>query len=203
MTKHKDMFQRYLLIPLLTAGLFGCASNQLRVESDPPEAHVVLSVQGQSPRTVGVTPITIPLPDKMGFEILVQKEGYFPNRVILPAGPIPAQSEIFVSLDRQITQGDDRRTELLQRVAQGVAEAKSLIDRREYDLAEMRLRSLSDEYPSVSVFQDLLGNVYFLKRDFSRALAAYRRSENLNPDNPDTKNMIRRIESLTQAGGGE
>lgn len=198
----KQTQSSFLMIILLLVNLTGCGSHQVKVTSEPSQAEVSLILRGQPPRNIGITPLEIPHYGTESYEVAVVKKGYETVRVVFPAGQISTNSDLFIKLP-PTSSGDATNAETLQKLARGIAEAKNLIEKREFDLAESKLNVLSESYPSVSVIQDLIGNIYFIRKDFGKALAAYRRSDSLSPGSLETTRMIRRIEELRQANGGQ
>lgn len=89
-----------------------------------------------------------------------------------------------------------KQDESLQKVSRGVAEVRSQIASERLDQAESTLTMLTAEFSGVSVLYDLMGNVYYLRKDLNNALIQYRRSYELNSNNAETARMIKKIESL-------
>jgi predicted Zn-dependent protease len=84
----------------------------------------------------------------------------------------------------------------LQKVARGIASAQMQISQRNYDRAETTLNSLLAEFPQISIFHDLLGNVYYLKKDLKRALTSYEEALRLDPENTETERLVRRLRTM-------
>jgi TolA-binding protein len=87
--------------------------------------------------------------------------------------------------------------ETTEKVAKAVAAAQSLIQSRNYDLAERQLVNLQTDFPNVSVVYDLLGNVSYLRRDFPEALRFYRKSLSISPGNPETSRMVDKLSRIS------
>ena len=199
------MRQIYFLL-FFALMICGCAGHQLKVTSEPSQADVYLLASGQPPKNIGRTPFEAPYQlstyGSESFEVAISKKGFETVRVVFPNGRIPSSSDLFVQLPALSSGDDASRVENLQKLARGIAEAKNLIEKKEMDIAETKLNLLSEQYPSVSVIHDLMGNIHFIRRDFSKALAAYRRSDVLAPGNVETTRMIKRIEELRSTAGG-
>jgi cytochrome c-type biogenesis protein CcmH/NrfG len=84
----------------------------------------------------------------------------------------------------------------MSEMARGVAEAQRLLMKKDLAGAETQLQQLVARYPHVSVAHDLLGNVYYLKKENAKALKAYKRSLELWPHNPETKGMVETLEKI-------
>jgi len=190
--------------------VFGCSTGTLRVESAPESADVFVNVQGQAPRKVGQTPMNI-IESTLAignepFQITVQKEGYQSENILIPATSLSRATVIQMKLKENSNSNKAMNDQTLQRVASAVAQAQSLIKAKDYESAERSLTNVSSQFPGVSTLHELLGNVYYLRRDLQRALASYRRAYELNPSNPDTQRMIGKIEEIhrdkSNNGGG-
>ncbi len=87
--------------------------------------------------------------------------------------------------------------EKFNKLANGIAEAQALILRKDYLAAQIRLKTLTSDYPHVSVIYDLLGNISFIQRNLSDALRNYLKSLSIEPTNTQTQTMIRKIRQIS------
>jgi tetratricopeptide (TPR) repeat protein len=192
-------------LALATLTLVSCASPQLAVESEPAEVEVQMGIPGQVKKRVGKTPLTIQgneLP-RESFFLTLSSEKHKSVSVLIPETSFAKSAKVSVKMD-PVDSGPQclSPTESFQKIARGVAEAQSLIMAKQFDSAEKTLSNLSVEFSNVSVIFDLLGNTYFLKRDFEKALFAYRRSLALAPDNVATMRTVQQIEEIISARKG-
>lgn len=181
--------------------LAGCQSQAFRVDSDPAGADVFISSQGQTPRKLGVTPYVIQSGDQgdksQALHVTVSKDSYGSESVLLPPAAMGRSGGLFVKLDGfKLPAACQNQEAALEKVARGVAESQYQIKLKNLDQAERSLNTLVTEYPNVSVLHDLIGNVHFLRKDIDRALASYRRSQAIAPNNTETGRMIKRLEEL-------
>lgn len=179
-----------------------CSSREIRISSAPDAAEVTLLKADRTEVSLGKTPIL--LQEKSNPEVFsdgallkVAKNDFFPTSVALPKTFIPERSTFHVALKENpmgatCTASIDKFNDL----AKGVAQAQTLTKRREYEQAESVLRGMAERFPGVSVVHDLLGNLYYLKRDVARALAEYRRSNEISPNNQQTLRMIEKLSSI-------
>jgi tetratricopeptide (TPR) repeat protein len=181
----------------------------LRVESDPPGASVFARQMGQSPRKIGETPYVIEegaLKAEPGalLQISVEKDGFLAQGVAMPKSTVGGSGTIFVSLkakDKDLTQQQaalnsaSATDEQFQRLAAGVAQSQQMIRHKKYEEAVTTLQVLIVAYPRVSVLFDLLGNAHYMQRNLDQALAAYRRSQDLQA-NDETSRVIKRLEEM-------
>ncbi len=178
-----------------------CSSGTIKVESLPEGAEIFISVNGQMPRKVGVTPLVVQESQinsgNESFQISVSKEGFLSENILAPGSIFPRSSTVQVKLKeintgKKVGQNDDS----LQKISSSIAQIVDNIKNKEYDLAEKNLVNLQSQFPSVSTIYELLGNVFYLKKDLAKAHGFYKRALDLNPNNSDTSRMIQKIESI-------
>lgn len=180
--------------------LSACTTGNLKVESQPEGAEVYVSVNGQSAKKVGVTPLSIPENQVNSgndpFQITIMKEGYAAEHVLAPATTFARASSIQVRMKEQINAKQSVNDEMLQKISSQIAYALELIKNKDYDSAERNLLNLQTQFPNVATIHELLGNVFYLKKDLSRAYSFYKKAYALNPNNLDTTRMIQKIEGI-------
>lgn len=199
-TAIEEIMKKKLILVFLFLNLAACSTGNLKVESQPDGAEVYVSVNGQSAKKVGVTPLSIAENQVNSgndpFQISVMKEGYATEHVLAPATTFARSSNIQVKLKEQINAKQSVNDEILQKVSSQVAYSLELIKNKEYDNAERNLQNLQSQFPNVATIHELLGNVYYLKKDLSRAYSSYKKALALNPNNLDTTRMIQKIEGI-------
>jgi len=173
----------------------------IKVESNPVAADVEIVLPGQSPKKIGQTPLNLDDSSLGGsnkmVQVIVSTKGFSSQSVTIPASQFGRNGNIFVDLEKQQLPQACLNQELsLNKVTRGVAEAYNHITQKRLEQAEAVLTNLTLEFPSNSVLHDLLGNVYYLKKDLTRALETYKKSAQLNPANNETTRMIQKIETL-------
>lgn len=178
----------------------GCTTSTLRVESQPDGADVYVSINGQSSRKVGVTPLTIQENQINSgndpFQLSIIKEGFLTENILAPATYFSRNSNVQVKLKESSNSKQTANDEVLQKVSSQVAYTQSQIRSKDYDGAERTILNILPQFPNVATFHELLGNVYYLKKDLQKAHSAYRKALDLNPSNTDTVRMIQRIEGV-------
>lgn len=202
----KQLISKIVFIVSLGLLVTHCSSTPLVVETDPPGADVSVGYPGQAPRKVGESPYTLKPSDMsdrgMPMHILVVKEGFLPNSVMVPATLTSRAGKVNFKLEQQVLPSQcQKQTEALNNVGRSVAEAQSLIKSKNLDGAEKIMTNLNVQYPGLSVTYDLLGNIYYLRRDFEKALTAYRKSLTLAPENANTQTIIKQIEGILGGRG--
>lgn len=192
----RRLFKVIIFVPFVH---LGCASSILNVESEPSGAEVYISQAQRPPIKIGQTPLKIEerklTTGIEPFQITISKEGYLNEHVLVPHSTLSRNTAIAVRLKSdlsKISQSSDQ----LEKVASATAQSQYLIKIKDFDRAEQSLLTYSIQYPSVATFHELLGNVYYLKKDFNKALGSYKQAVLLNPKNNETRSMIERLESM-------
>lgn len=177
-----------------------CSTKPIKVESQPPGADIYAIQPGQTPRKLGVTPLTLDEQSIAGTpttQISASLKGRQTQTIIVPSSAFGQTGQVTFNLQEPaLPAACEKQEESLERLARGVAEAQSHLAGRKLDQAQITLNTLVGEFETVSVLHDLLGNVHYLRKDLSSALESYRRSYELNPNNSETFRMIKKIESL-------
>jgi tetratricopeptide (TPR) repeat protein len=189
--------------------LVGCTTAGVQVDSQPQGAEVYVQKYRSAPVKMGQTPVFIDQRNVGGnqaFQIKIHKSGFESQTVVVPAMALSTNVQIFAQLaEKAVNTSELRASEAFEAVARGIARAQSLIHKRKYVEAEQLLIQLSLQYKSVSVIYDLLGNVYYVQKNFPDALKAYQQSRKISPSNPETDRMIQKLQFVVkpQAGGGQ
>ncbi|MBL7545568.1 MAG: tetratricopeptide repeat protein [Bdellovibrionaceae bacterium] len=177
-----------------------CSTSNLRVESQPDGADVYVSVNAQTAKKIGVTPLNIQenqiSSGNEPFQLSIIKEGFVTEHILSPATTFSRNLSVQVKLRETSSSKQSINDEVLQKVSSQVAYTQSLIRSKDYDAAERAILGILPQFPNVATFHELLGNVYYLKKDLQRAHTSYKRALDLNPSNTDTVRMIQRIEGV-------
>lgn len=186
---------------LLTVFLqLSCSTSNLRVESQPEGADVYVSVNGQTSKKIGVTPLNIQenqiSAGNEPFQLSIMKDGFVTEHILSPATLFSRNTNVQIKLRETNNSKQSLNDEILQKVSSQVAYAQSLIRSKDYESAERTLLGIVPQFPNVATFHELLGNVYYLKKDLQRAHSSYKKALDLNPSNTDTVRMIQRIEGI-------
>lgn len=202
-----SMWKNSYLFSVVTLALIsGCASREIQIVTAPAGADVALARNDQSEVPLGKTPLTIDdktHPEVFGDGALLQisKQSYLSASLVVPQSTLAQHSRLQVQLkENALPESCRGNSEKVNRLARGIAATQSLIKRKDYVQAESVLHELSDLFPDVSVIYDLLGNLYYLHRDVAHALASYKKSNDLSPNNPETVRMIQKLGALRGEG---
>lgn len=198
----KSLFQMSVLI-VLSLLFNACSTSSLNVKTTPEGAEVVVITRDGASIKIGKTPVDLSTQNFGALfseptTVKVSKEGYSSQSVLVPPlnfgggrGHLQFNLEE-AALPKVCTAQVDQMNEL----AQGVAEVSNQIQKKRYLEAQMQLQNLFVKFDTVAVLYDLQGNVFYLQRDLGRALASYKRSNLLSPNNTQTLRMIRKIQEI-------
>lgn len=209
-------------IPMLLGGvallgaefLSGCAVGMLTVQSTPEGAEVFLAGEDQQPTRLGKTPLNVNSQHLQSvgrntIEIQIRKEGYATEHFMVPKMSLGSSVSISLKMqESKLPLSCQDQTAAVEKVARQVAQVQFLIQQKKFETAERILNGLIEDNPTSSVFYDLLGNVFYLKKDLELALDAYETSLRLNPGAKETQRMVNKLRSIrsprlpTSEGGG-
>lgn len=196
------------LVAGVSAVLSACTSPKVRIETIPTEASVATVSPAGDEKIIGPTPLElgsntiskICAKEGMnhGCRIAIWKSGYTRESILIDESALTGEFIIKIKLKEggagtEYAKSDDGKKQFAE-VANLTARILEQIFKGHYDAALDQASTFSTKYPNVSVAWDLMGNIYFLKKDLASAKKAYTRSLALDPTNTDIKNTLRTIE---------
>jgi hypothetical protein len=187
--------------PLLLLAGGGCATSSLTVDSNPPGAQVSVADGSNNQKVLGPTPIVLtpsnfPELYTAGETLTVSKQGFHSQVIFVPTSHVTANGSLKVNLKAE----EVGQTNQANEIAEQVAHAQQLLFKKDLTEAERVLRELTEKHATIAVFYSLLGNVYYLKKDLSKALSSYERALTLEPNNLDIQKMVRKIKNTQPEG---
>jgi tetratricopeptide (TPR) repeat protein len=188
----------------LTIGLAasGCGTSTLKVQTIPEGAQVELLHEDGSATKLG-NPLALTKeqsPDVFhaNNEIRVSKDGYQPTSVLVPYSSLGEETRVNVALqEAKLPSSCSNQDVSLNEVGQKVAEAQRLIYKKDYIESRRILQSLAEQFPSVAIVYSLLGNGYYLEKNYPEALAAYRHALQLTPNDKSISHIIEKLVPVT------
>jgi tetratricopeptide (TPR) repeat protein len=194
----------------MTLFLSACSSSSvIRVQSTPAEADISVIDTNGAATVIGKTPLTSSEADiyKNGnqyAQVKIKKEGYAEQEIVLMKSPQGSDTSLTVQLIKEeVNSNKVDQTMTFEKIASSIARANGLLQSKQYDEAEATMLNFSEQYPTVSVGFDYLGNINFLQKRYAKALKYYNRAMNLNPQNTDRKMIIERIQTLVKSQSGD
>ncbi|PIU00272.1 MAG: hypothetical protein COT74_04885 [Bdellovibrionales bacterium CG10_big_fil_rev_8_21_14_0_10_45_34] len=179
-----------------------CSSPQFVVDSEPNGAQVVVTSDSHSPQMIGSTPITTsPSAFASGSSstiVEIKKAGFVSRLVHLPETTFSRSTHIKVKLtEDRVPASCENQNLAVRDVSRGIARAQSLIASKKMDEAMNLLKNLIARFPENPVLYDLIGNIYYMQRELQLALSAYKKSNQIEPGNSETENMIEKIKLIS------
>ncbi len=175
------------------------SSGNLKVVSDPEGAEVFVQRGLLAPTKVGVTPLDVStslVPDLFldDVSVIVRKPGHEVQSIFIPKTKMQTNANFSVNL--KPSEGSlqcQNQGKEMHALASTIGKAFQLLMKKEYVEAEVFLLQATTKYPNISVIYDLLGNLYYLKRDLEKAQKNYRRSLEIDGNNVETAKILEKL----------
>jgi predicted negative regulator of RcsB-dependent stress response len=186
-----------LIVPALFC--LSCGTGKLQISSQPDNADVYISSKSISTQKIGVTPLNLNELEisstQEQYQITISKTGYENATTLVPATTLSRDVNISIKL-QELASNKNKSSDEIQKVASQVAQVQNLIKTKDFLQAEKNLLMMISQNPNVATYHELLGNVYYLKKDTQSALASYKKANEMYPGNPDTMRMINKLQNF-------
>ncbi len=201
---------KFLILTITTMCLASCAGGlfsapKIEVLSDPEGAEVTI-VGGAGEQKVGKTPFFITgdhldREDGGAIHINVSKTGFLKEQIFIDSRWFGKKGSVKVKLipeaNWEEAYQDENAYKYLNDVASASAEIQAITVKGDLAKAEQMARSLITRYPRLSAGWNLLGNIHYMQRRVSDAIAAYRKSLDINPENKEVRQVLERLGGTT------
>jgi TolA-binding protein len=177
--------------------------------SVPNEADISVVDSNGIATSLGKTPLTSNEGDvykgsNRYTQVKIKKEGFLDQEVVLMKSTFGSDTVVNVQLKKDETvQNIGEQSITQEKVASSIARANGLIQSKQYIEAEAVMANFIEQFPSVSVGYDYLGNINYLQKKYAKALKYYNRALSLNPQNSERRIIVERIQSLVKSQTGE
>ena len=199
-----------LLLFILANIYISCSTpSTVKLQSIPNDAEISVVDSSGIAKVLGKTPITLNeaevyINNNRFSQIRIKKEGFVDNEVVVMKSTFGSDIIINAQLKKDETsQNLGEQTNTQEKVASTIARANGLIQSKQYLEAETVMLNFIEQYPSVSVGFDYLGNLNYLQKKYAKALKYYKRAISLNPQNAERKIIVERIQNLVKSQTGE
>ncbi len=144
---------------------------------------------------LGKTPIEIPTSklneavDKGSVVIVVDREGYLPQRFVVPnltGGDLRVEATLLPMFDTNYQE--------LNNVINMVLKAERLLLEKRLDEALVTANEIKKVNENVATAYEIEGTVQFLKNDYRASRFAWLRAVELDPNNPESRSMLGVVE---------
>jgi len=199
-------------LPLLTIVYFlaGCQTGRISVTSNPVGSDVFVVSQSGAKQRLGKTPVDfatsrLNLTPGTLAEIRIESQNYTPATYLVPYTALSSSHDISANLSKMaddngfssIDSCDDISRETINEIGKSIATVQALILKKDLEVAIVRASSAIAKYPYVSVLYDLQGNIYYLQKNYVKALSSFKKSMSIDPKNLETNIMVKRLKELT------
>lgn len=201
------MFWPKIIYPIfLLSFLSACSSPSIvKIHSVPEEAVVSVIDSNGVATVIGKTPLTSAESDvyksnNRYSQIQIKKDNYKSQEVVLVKSTMGSETVVNVQLIKE--EANLNGVEQLQtqeKIASSIARANGLIQSKQYAEAESIMANFVEQYPSISVGYDYLGNLNYLQKRFPKALKYYKKALTINPLNAERRNIVDKLESLVKS----
>jgi tetratricopeptide (TPR) repeat protein len=167
--------------------IFCTYAQDLVVSSTPKDSEVFIKpLSGGDYIKIGKTPFNIKIKELVNryaksshFIVKISKENFKTKEFVMNN---LADSDIKMDINLEI-KDDLKQMKKFDIVINDLFEAQRLARSKDYDDSITKLEKASKDFPFLSVTQELLGSVYYLKKDFRKSLAYYSKALELNNEN--------------------
>ncbi|SMF64306.1 hypothetical protein SAMN06296036_12225 [Pseudobacteriovorax antillogorgiicola] len=200
----------YMIAILLSA----CTvTGSLNVTSQPVASTVTVKDPRGNIKETGQAPLNVSLSQQVFSQddfliVEVDLDGYEEQRFVIPKTFFASDHAINVTLAKEaklnnelsgktIDQCEKISKKSLTDLSKGVAIAQANLLKGDLQVASVQISNLISTFPFVSVLYDLQGNIFYLQRQFSQALASYEKSLALDQENVETAIMVKKLRQIT------
>lgn len=168
--------------------LFNLAiADELKINTDPIGAEIsIRDFGGTIVQKLGKAPYTGNLQDLAGnyakssyFMIVVEKDGFYTQSIALSD---LLKSDISLNINLEPVQ-DFLKYKSIDNAIADLFEAQRLARGQQYDEALTLLKKIEEKENYISSIPELMGTVYYLKKDNKAALSYFKKAFRLNPEN--------------------
>lgn len=181
--------------------LSACSSSVISLSSSPSGARISSVDQSGKIEELGVTPLELNSDQvfqggEQFKELVITKDKYLTERVIIPKSEYSKKFRFSWKLSKVQETGESFLNKDQDKLAGAIASAYSSISQKDYLRAESILNQALNEFSSVSVLYDLMGNLQYIKKDYRKAYSFYKKSAHYNPNNSETNKMIEKLKGI-------
>ncbi len=190
------------MVSLLTFVFIGfisiaCSTGKVKVESFPLKAQVSLVNENGQITSLGNTPLEVSsskvYKHQEFVKVLISKNGFEAKEIYISKPLLSSTQNLSANLKPIQETKKLFQDARLEEVSLKIAEAQKLGFLKEFKKAENILLGLVDEFPELSVPNDLLANIYYLTHKKDKALYYYKRADELSPGNSQRSRIIYKL----------
>ncbi len=200
---------RVFIFSLILGLCFVGCSSRLVISSEPSEARIFARAPGGSDRIeLGKTPLemkTYELQDKIKIpnnsgeyrEISIEKEGFSPQKLMLPAARIGSiETKLYAKLEPL----PPPQPELAEKMLQHLFNAQQFAQSKSFDRAQAELDEALRLYPKFTRALSMRGTIFYLQQNYTESLKWYEKAIEVDPQYQEAVKMIARLNELLKGG---
>ncbi|MEK6624126.1 MAG: hypothetical protein AABY86_04105 [Bdellovibrionota bacterium] len=191
--------------------LVGCQQASIKITSVPTAAMVSMYNPVTSTyQQVGVTPINLSavegIPPEIAendiWSIRLDHSGYVIEHIFVEKS---LNQKIEVNAKLKVNaEWTDKQNTLLSDMADWIGitiqRINMAINNKKFKEALDLTEQLIARYPKAAIFYDIKGTIYYLSKELDYAISSYRKSLELNPDNVETRKLLKKLTVKQQPG---
>jgi Tetratricopeptide repeat len=192
-------------IIILLSLISSCASKFV-VVSDPPQADVfVVDAKTGEKKTIGKTPIEMPVADVKKtvtnqptagefYSILVEKPGFETQTFNVPAGQF---TTLITSLDVKLKEGKSQAEfRLAKEILDNIFLAQRFANLGQFERAHIELDKVINQFPTFSRALSMRASVFYAQKNYQESLKWYEQSLRQDPNLEEAVKMTAKVRSL-------
>lgn len=168
-------------------------ADEIKIATDPSEASIIIRdfggtikhKLGKSPYTGNIQDLANTYAKSNFFMILIEKDGFQSQSIALSD---LLKSDINLKVNLEPIQ-DFIKYKNIDKSISEMFEAQRLVRSQQFDNALEILKRIEVTESNLSSIPELMGAIYYLKKDLKTSLAYYKKAFRLNPDNKDAFQM--------------
>jgi tetratricopeptide (TPR) repeat protein len=191
----------YIFLALITS-----CSSKFIVLSDPPQADVfVVDAKTGERKTIGKTPIEMPVEDVKKtvvnqptagefYSILVEKPGFETQTFNVPSGQF---STLITSLDVKLKEGKSQAEfRLAKEILDNIFLAQRFANLSQFERAHIELDKVINQFPTFSRALSMRASVFFAQKNYQESLKWYEQALVYDPNLEEAVKMTAKVRSL-------
>lgn len=205
-----------LLLIILGLIFVSCGGGVLVVDTLPPSAEIFVRSKTKNDFTlVGKAPYKLTADELKGkyevdssFVMEARLPGYDPQTLLVSELAPNTEMNVFLNLKNSADKaalengGKGMSPEILNRTMDQLFESQRLVKVGRYDDALAELNRIQEANPNLSAVFEMQGGVFYIQKNYVKALDSYEKALRLNPENLELLSMKRYLENFVKKDDG-
>ncbi|WP_372654999.1 tetratricopeptide repeat protein [Halobacteriovorax sp.] len=185
-------------LTFLTFLLFSACSGTgiVKIKTVPNSATIKIIKNDGEITDLGTSPLNASVSEVFKnskyIHLLIEKDNYRQERVVLSRPYLDTTFDLSIKLNEYLN--NNKFEENLEKVSIKIAEVYRKIKGGELSSAYKDLKSLQEEFPKLSIVNDLLGNISYMNGNYEEARKFYIRADAIQPNNFERAAILKKID---------